>query len=108
MHLELRSDDQVPMINDVVALDPGIRAFMTGHFSRGELLYVGKGYVARIHRLAYVPDRVQSKWSQEGLKHGKMANAKSWCKSKCQYSSNGSGFAKFFLHQLFHYHSSKI
>jgi len=38
---------------------------------RGEVLQVGKVDVARIYSLAHARDRLQSKWSQKGVKHGK-------------------------------------
>jgi hypothetical protein len=37
---------------------------------RGEVLQVGKGDVARVYCLAYVLDRLHSKWRQKGVKHG--------------------------------------
>ena len=70
MPVELRSEDQTLVSKDVIALDPGVRTFMTGYSPRGEVLQVVKGDAVRIYRLAYALDRLHSKWSQKGVKHG--------------------------------------
>jgi len=43
---------------------------MTVYSSRGEVLQVGKGDVATKYCLAYALDRLYSKGSQKGIKHG--------------------------------------
>ncbi|KAK4524837.1 hypothetical protein GAYE_SCF06G2739 [Galdieria yellowstonensis] len=55
----------------LIALYPGIWKFMTGYSPLGEMLQVGKGDVAKIYRLDYALDHIQSEWSQKGVKHGK-------------------------------------
>jgi hypothetical protein len=64
-------EGQAPMTKYVFALNPGSDIYSTGYSSRGKVLQVGKGDVARIHRLTYVVDHLHSKWSQKGVKHGK-------------------------------------
>jgi len=113
MPVELRSEDQDLVSKDVIASDPGIRTSMTGYSPHCELLQVAKGDAVRMYHLAYALDRLYSKWSQKGGKHGKRWRMrKARCKSKCQDSSTGSRFARktgqISLHQLFHYPFSKI
>lgn len=55
----------------VIALDPGVRTFMTGYSPEGTLVEWGSGDMQRIFRLCRVHDKLQSKWSQKQVKHRK-------------------------------------
>lgn len=55
----------------VIALDPGVRTFMTGYSPCGTLVECGKGDMKRIFRLCHAHDKLQSKWSQKGTRHRK-------------------------------------
>ena len=47
----------------VVALDPGVRTFLTAYDPAGDAHEIGKGDVSRLHRLAHAADDLQSRWT---------------------------------------------
>ena len=57
--------------HNIIALDPGIRTFCTGYDPAGRALEWGRGDIGRIYRLCYAYDKLQSKWSQAGVRHSK-------------------------------------
>lgn len=61
----LKNENQVP---SVVALDPGVRTFVTGYSPDGEIFEIGKGDIGRIYRLCRKIDDLQSQWSQKETK----------------------------------------
>jgi len=98
---------------DMIASDPGIRTFMAGYSPRCELLQVVKGDAVRIYRLAYARGRLQSKWSQKGVKHGKRwrmrkAGARASAKIRQLVPDLHKKLAKISLHQLFGHSTCKI
>jgi len=54
-----------------ISLDPGVRTFMTGYSPEGTTTEWGKGDMQRIFRLCKEHDKLQSKWSQSGVRHRK-------------------------------------
>jgi putative transposase len=65
--LEVQAEKQGPTEKRrVIALDPGVRTFMTGYDPRGEAFEFGRADIERIQRLCYFYDKLQSKWSQKG------------------------------------------
>jgi len=61
--------------NRIIALDPGVRAFLTG-FSGDEFIEIGKGDIGRINRLCSHLDDLMSRISKEkGHKKTKMRKA---------------------------------
>ena len=64
----LRTENQIPK-HSVIALDPGVRTFQTGYSPQGSTFEFGRGDVARLARLCLELDKLQSKWSQPGVKH---------------------------------------
>lgn len=76
MPLEVRTDNQGPMFSmaqeeggsGVIALDPGVRTFMTGYDLSGLAIEWGKSDIACIYRLCHAYDRIQSK---RDVIHGK-------------------------------------
>jgi len=56
-----------PAKHCTVALDPGVRTFMTGYDADGRIIEWGKKDIARIHRLCSFYDKLQSKWSAQGV-----------------------------------------
>src|SRR5690606_14497365 len=52
-----------------IALDPGVRTFMTGYSPEGTITEWGSGDMQRIFRLCHTHDKLQSKWSQKEVKH---------------------------------------
>lgn len=64
--LEIRGENQAPSTTDhcVIALDPGVRSFMTGYDPDGAILEWGKGDIGKIQRLCTHLDKLQSKWAQ--------------------------------------------
>jgi len=71
--LEVRAENQSPdwkqKCEGIIALDPGVRTFMTGYSPSGLAVEWGKADVTRIYRLCYAMDKLQSKWSQHGVRH---------------------------------------
>lgn len=76
MPLELKGDNQAPMFTrgieeGIIALDPGVRTFMTGYSPSGLAIEWGKKDIGRIHRLCRTLDELQSKWTQKDTRHRK-------------------------------------
>ena len=75
MPLEIRADNQGPvfekMEDGIIALDPGVRTFMTGYSTEGEAIEWGKNDFGRIYRLCHALDKLQSKWNQNDVRHRK-------------------------------------
>lgn len=74
--LEVRSENQAPTYDSddrigIIALDPGVRTFMTGYDPRGETFEFGKGDIGHIYRLCHRLDKLQGRWSAKGLDHHK-------------------------------------
>ena len=53
----------------VVALDPGVRTFQTCYYPSGRTIDWGAKDVDSIYRLCYGLDKLQSKWSQQSVRH---------------------------------------
>lgn len=56
---------------NVMALDPGVRTFMTGYGSDGKVMECGNGDEKRIYRLCRAFDDLQSRWSSDEVRHRK-------------------------------------
>lgn len=54
---------------NVMALDPGMRTFMTGYGSDGKVMECGRQDINRIYRLCYAFDNLQSRWSSDEVRH---------------------------------------
>lgn len=71
--LEIRDENQAPNYTrkerGIIALDPGVRTFMTGYSPAGHAIECGVGDITRIYRLCHALDRLQSKWSKKEVKH---------------------------------------
>ncbi len=64
-----RSENQAPPTASVIALDPGVRTFATGYSPTHGVVEWGQGDISRIYRLCHAMDKLQSKWSQPGVRH---------------------------------------
>jgi putative transposase len=73
--LEIRTENQGPTQSEdaVIALDPGVRTFMTGYDPSGYAIEWGKNDINRIYRLCHTYDKIQSK--HDSL-HGKVHKQK--------------------------------
>ena len=72
-----RSESQAPVddcASTVVALDPGVRTFQTLYSPDGHSAEIGAGDMARITRLCWALDKLQSKWSQKDVRHKQRYN----------------------------------
>lgn len=49
----------------MIALDPGIRTFVTGYDPSGQVVEWGKHDIGRIYRLCYAVDDLQSRWTAD-------------------------------------------
>jgi len=65
--LAVRAKSQGPATQRIIALDPGVRTFMTGYDPSGRAIEWGRGDMQRIYRLALCYDRLQAKWTE--VKH---------------------------------------
>ena len=54
-------------VKDVLALDPGIRTFLTGYSPNGHTLEIGKNSIQKIIRLCILIDKMQSIISAKGI-----------------------------------------
>ncbi|RHZ90027.1 hypothetical protein Glove_9g275 [Diversispora epigaea] len=59
--LEIWAKNQGPTQSDaVIALDPGVRTFITGYDPSGQAVEWGKNDISRIYRLSHIYDKIQS------------------------------------------------
>ena len=67
------SENQAPVDrvwgDGVIALDPGVRTFMTGYDAGGGACEWGKGDLDRVYRLCNALDKLHGKWSAKGVRH---------------------------------------
>lgn len=72
MPLEVRSENQAPATKRVVALDPGVRTFMTSYDPSGESIEFAKGDIGHIYRLCHRLDDLQRRWDdKDSVRHHK-------------------------------------
>jgi putative transposase len=73
--LEIWAENQGPTQSEdaVIALDPGVRTFMTGYDPSGRAIEWGKNDISRIYRLSHIYVKIQSK--RDSI-HGKVAKRK--------------------------------
>lgn len=71
MPLQVRSENQAPTIKRVIALDPGVRTFMTSYDPIGESIDFAKHDIGHIYRLCHWLDDLQSRWDTKGIGHHK-------------------------------------
>jgi len=77
--LEPKSENQRPVFSGeskrrgagIIALDPGVRTFMTGYDPSGMVYEWGAKDLNRIYRLCHALDDLQSRWSQKDVRHRK-------------------------------------
>ena len=69
--LDIRSDNQAPSAEEhaTIALDPGVRTFMTGYSAGGRVISWGSRDMAKISRLHRWLDVLQKKWSHPDTRH---------------------------------------
>ena len=60
-----------PLLAGVIALDPGVRTFMTGYDPSGKTVEWGKADMGRIDRLCHFLDDLHSRWGQKEVRHRK-------------------------------------
>jgi hypothetical protein len=72
MPLAVRPENQGPTNKCMIALDPGIRTFVTGYDPSGRAVEWGKHDIGRIYRLCYAVDDLQSRWTADpAVRHHK-------------------------------------
>jgi putative transposase len=69
MPLEVRSENQAPATKRIIALDPGVRTFMTSYDPSGESIEFAKGDIGHIYRLCHRLDDLQSRWDDKKVRH---------------------------------------
>ena len=65
--LDVRGENQAPDAakHATIALDPGVRTFMTGYDADGRIVEWGRNDVARLGRLCHAYDSLQARWAKE-------------------------------------------
>jgi putative transposase len=71
MPLSVRPENQGPTVKRMIALDPGIRTFVTGYDPSGQASEWGKHDIGRIYRLCHAVDKLQSQWTRAEVRHHK-------------------------------------
>jgi len=69
--LEIQGENQAPPAwkHATIALDPGVRTFMTGYDADGGVCEWGEADMGRIYRLCHRLDDLQSRWSRPSVRH---------------------------------------
>ena len=69
--LDIRGESQAPpeQKHATMALDPGVRTFMTGYDADGAVYEWGEADMGRIYRLCHTLDDLQSRWSGANVRH---------------------------------------
>jgi putative transposase len=69
--LEIQGENQAPPAwkHATIALDPGVRTFMTGYDADGGVCEWGEADMGRIYRLCNRLDDLQSRWSRPSVRH---------------------------------------
>ena len=69
--LEIRGESQAPpeVKHASIALDPGVRTFMTCYDMDGAVYDWGDADMGRIYRLCHALDSLQSRWSGANVRH---------------------------------------
>jgi len=63
------SSAPAPTDHGVIALDPGVRTFLTGYVPDGGVFEFGRGDMSRITRLCHAYDQLQSKMAKASSRH---------------------------------------
>jgi transposase len=66
--LQVRCESQAPQTR-VIALDPGVRTFLTGYDINGNIIEIGKNDISLLARLLHYKNKLQSKMSKTNHKH---------------------------------------
>jgi putative transposase len=69
MPLVVRSENQAPATKRIIALDPGVRTFMTSYDPSGESIDFAAKDIGHIYRLCHRLDDLQSKWDAKEVRH---------------------------------------
>lgn len=69
--LEVQSENQAPATRRIVALDPGVRTFLTGYDPSGETVEIGKNDVTSLYRLFDRLNKLQRRCNEELDAQGK-------------------------------------
>jgi putative transposase len=72
--LLIRGENQTPQNvrgSTILAIDPGVRTFITGYSPDGTIIEWGTNDMARIYRLCHSLDDLQSRWNSKSINHKK-------------------------------------
>jgi len=69
MPLDVRSENQAPTIKRIIALDPGVRTFMTSYDPSGESIDFANQDIGHIYRLCHRLDDLNSRWEDKEVRH---------------------------------------
>ena len=92
--LEIWAKNQSPTQSEdvVIALDPGVRTFITEYDPSGQAVEWGKNDISRIYRLSHIYDKIQSKHDSI---HGKVHKRKRYKKIRCFINNCHHNLAKW-------------
>jgi transposase len=69
MPLEVKSENQAPTNKRIIALDPGVRTFMTSYDPSGESIEFAAQDIGHIYRLCHRLDDLNSRWDDKEVRH---------------------------------------
>lgn len=75
---EVKQEIHKKPMNDIIALDPGVRTFQTCYDTNGNVIEFGVGDMCRIFSLCRHADKLQSNWMKETNKKRKQRKKKAW------------------------------
>jgi len=58
--IEPRNENQISSIQNIISLDPGVRSFVSGYDTNGNIYEWGKGDISRLFRLGCYADKMKS------------------------------------------------
>jgi putative transposase len=74
--IEPRNENQISSTQNIISLDPGVRSFVTGYDTKGNIFEWGKSDINRLFRLGCCADKIKSLIDSDKVNHRTRYNLK--------------------------------